>query len=124
MDSISSLYLKLVGFLFSFILLFIQSVVEVEYDAKQEEDDRYKAKMKEIEEVEQLREEKEPVKQTDDTFGDRMKFQIIKNLQLSIHNIHIVYEDRTTKPDHPFSFGITLNFMTFQVEILLLHFIS
>ena len=93
----------------------------MEYDAKQEEDDRYKAKMKEIDRIEQLHHEKDeqdPAKPTDDTFGDRMKFQIIKNLQLSIHNIHIVYEDRTTKPEHPFSFGITLNFMTFQVETI------
>jgi len=45
-----------------------------------------------------------------------MKLQIIQNLELSIHNIHIVYEDRTTKPNHPFSFGITLNSMTFQVK--------
>jgi hypothetical protein len=45
-----------------------------------------------------------------------MQLQIIQNLQLSIHNIHIVYEDKTTKPNHPFSFGITLNSMTFQVN--------
>jgi len=45
-----------------------------------------------------------------------MKLQIIQNLELSIHNIHIVYEDKTTKPNHPFAFGITLNSMTFQVK--------
>lgn len=58
-------------------------------------------------------------KDTDDTFGARMKLQIIQNLELSIHNIHIVYEDKTIKPNHPFSFGITLNSMTLQVEIYL-----
>ena len=45
-----------------------------------------------------------------------MKLQIIQNLELSIRNIHIVYEDKTTKPNHPFAFGITLNYITFQVE--------
>lgn len=122
MASMLSLCLKLVCF--SFIVLFnhfFQCIIEVEYDAKQEEDDRFRAKMKEIDRIEQLHHEKDEqdsAKPTDDTFGDRMKFQIIKNLQLSIHNIHIVYEDRTTKPNHPFSFGITLNSMTFQVETI------
>lgn len=55
-----------------------------------------------------------------DTFGARMKLQIIQNLELSIHNIHIVYEDRTTKPNHPFSFGITLDSMSLHVERYLL----
>lgn len=75
--------------------------------------------MKEVERIEQLHqetEEQDQTKKVDDTFGARMKLQIIQNLQLSIHNIHIVYEDRTTKPNHPFSFGITLNSMTFQVD--------
>jgi len=48
-----------------------------------------------------------------------MKLQIIQNLELSIHNIHIVYEDKTTKPNHPFAFGITLNSITFQVKQLI-----
>jgi vacuolar protein sorting-associated protein 13A/C len=57
------------------------------------------------------------MKETSDTFSARMQLQIIQNLELSIHNIHIVYEDKTTKPNHPFAFGITLNSITFQVEI-------
>ncbi len=56
------------------------------------------------------------IKETDDTFSARMKLQIIQNLELSIHHIHILYEDQTTIPNHPFTFGITLNSMTFQVE--------
>jgi len=57
------------------------------------------------------------MKETSDTFSARMQLQIIQNLELSIHNIHIVYEDKTTKPNHPFAFGITLNSISFQVEI-------
>jgi hypothetical protein len=62
-------------------------------------------------------ENKKQTEQTNDTFSARMKLQILQNLELSIHNIHIVYEDKTTKPDHPFSFGITLNSITLHVEI-------
>ena len=123
MDSIFLLYLKSVRCRCSSIRrLFIDTfsfAIEVEYNPKQEEDDRYRTKMKEVERIEQLRQETGEQDQTEnnnDTFGARMKLQIIQNLQLSIHNIHIVYEDRTTKLDHPFSFGITLNSMTFQVN--------
>ncbi len=64
-----------------------------------------------------FQENKKQIEQTNDTFSARMKLQILQNLELSIHNIHIVYEDKTTKPDHPFAFGITLNSIIFQVEI-------
>jgi vacuolar protein sorting-associated protein 13A/C len=50
-----------------------------------------------------------------DTFVERMQLQVIRNLELSIRNIHIVYEDKTTKPDHPFAFGITLNYIALHV---------
>lgn len=46
-----------------------------------------------------------------------MQLQVIRNLELSIRNIHVVYEDRTTKPDHPFAFGFTLNYITLHVNI-------
>ncbi|CAF2841774.1 unnamed protein product [Rotaria sp. Silwood2] len=46
-----------------------------------------------------------------DTFLERLQLHILRNLTLSISNIHIAYEDKTTKPDHPFSFGITLNYI-------------
>jgi vacuolar protein sorting-associated protein 13A/C len=62
-------------------------------------------------------ENKNKIEETNDTFSARMKLQILQNLELSIHNIHIVYEDKTTKPNHPFAFGITLNSMTFHVKI-------
>jgi vacuolar protein sorting-associated protein 13A/C len=44
-----------------------------------------------------------------------MQLQVIRNLELSIRNIHIVYEDKSTKPNHPFAFGITLNYISFHV---------
>lgn len=45
-----------------------------------------------------------------------MQLQVIRNLELSIENIHIVYEDKSTKPDHPFAFGITLNYIKLCVR--------
>jgi vacuolar protein sorting-associated protein 13A/C len=50
-----------------------------------------------------------------DTFAARMQLQVIRNLELSIQNIHIVYEDRSTKPSHPFALGITLSYIKLHV---------
>ncbi|CAF1073014.1 unnamed protein product [Rotaria sordida] len=94
--------------------------IEIEYNAKQDEKEQHEAKMKEVNKIEKLRKDKEAfedinnIEKDNDTFSARMKLQIMQNLELLIHNIHIVYEDKTTKPNHPFAFGITLNYITFQ----------
>jgi vacuolar protein sorting-associated protein 13A/C len=75
--------------------------------------------MKEVEKIEKLHNDKDTsneIVKDNDTFSARMQLQIIQNLELSIRDIHIVYEDKTTKPNHPFAFGITLNYISFQVR--------
>ena len=51
-----------------------------------------------------------------DTYMERIQLQILRNLELSIQNIHIVYEDRSTKPEHPFAVGITLDYIKLHVQ--------
>ena len=46
-----------------------------------------------------------------------MAAQIIKNLQIQIQNIHIRYEDAYTNPKHPFSIGVSLAELLFQVQL-------
>lgn len=50
----------------------------------------------------------------DDGFVEKLTTQIIKNVQLTIKNIHIRYEDKITRPGHPFSMGITLSNFSLQ----------
>jgi hypothetical protein len=74
--------------------------------------------MKEVRQVEKLRKEKETQsiidrKNKNNTFIERMELRIIQNLELSIQNIHIVYEDNI---NHPFSFGITINSISLHVN--------
>lgn len=45
----------------------------------------------------------------EDTFVEKLAAQIIKNVQIFIQHIHIRYEDRVTKPERPFSIGISLH---------------
>ncbi|CAF1279009.1 unnamed protein product [Rotaria magnacalcarata] len=99
--------------------LFLLAVpkTEVEYDAKRDEKDEYEMKMKEVQQIEELRKQREAEKNTqgndkNDTFIERIQLQILRNLELSMRNIHIAYEDKSSKPNHPFAFGITLNYFT------------
>jgi len=100
------------------LFLLVVPKTEVAYDAQRDEKEQHETKMREVKKVEELRKEKEAEKnaqgndKNSDTFVERMQLQIIRNLELSIQNIHIVYEDKTTKPNHPFSFGITLNYIS------------
>ncbi|KNC49059.1 vacuolar protein sorting-associated protein 13C [Thecamonas trahens ATCC 50062] len=43
-----------------------------------------------------------------DTFTSRLTAKVVDNIQVSIRNIHIRYEDDVTNPDAPFACGITL----------------
>jgi vacuolar protein sorting-associated protein 13A/C len=60
-------------------------------------------------------EDNKPDKKKDDTFAERIQIQIVRNLELQIKNIHIRYEDDFSKPDHPFSAGVTLNSIEIKV---------
>jgi hypothetical protein len=43
------------------------------------------------------------------TFVERMRLQIMQNMEITIRNLHISYETiSTTKLGHPFSFGLTI----------------
>uniref|UniRef100_A0A914WWB3 Uncharacterized protein n=1 Tax=Plectus sambesii TaxID=2011161 RepID=A0A914WWB3_9BILA len=49
-----------------------------------------------------------------DTFAEKMVTQVIKNLQVTVKNIHIRYEDKYTNRRRPFAAGITLDSLDFQ----------
>lgn len=49
-----------------------------------------------------------------DTFTEKLVTQIIKNLQVTIKDIHLRYEDNFSDPRNPFSLGFTLHNLSFQ----------
>lgn len=51
-----------------------------------------------------------------DSFVEKMVALIIKNLEIEIKNIHFRYEDCHTNPNHPFSIGVNLAGLFFQVK--------
>lgn len=45
---------------------------------------------------------------TNDGFINQLTTKIVDNLQFTMKNIHIRYEDNISDPGHPFAAGITL----------------
>lgn len=83
----------------------------VKYDQKTEEAIRVEAKRKLIEAYENSQKNKENTdveNSTGNSFVEKLSAQIIKNVQITIANIHIRYEDDLTNPQLPLAVGITL----------------
>ena len=53
----------------------------------------------------------------EDSFAEKLATNVIKNLQINIKDIHIRYEDRHSNPKKPFSVGVTLKELLFQVRL-------
>ena len=51
-----------------------------------------------------------------DSFAEKLFTNVIKNLELTIRNIHIRYEDKVTNPACPFSIGVTLHELSCRVS--------
>lgn len=63
----------------------------------------------------------EPKDPTADTFTEKMVAQVIKNLQVTIKNIHVRFEDKYTNRHRPFVAGVTLEGLNFQVSLLFIN---
>lgn len=44
-----------------------------------------------------------------DNFMNQLVSKIVDNLQISLNNIHVRYEDDISNPGHPFAAGVTLS---------------
>ncbi|XP_059483152.1 intermembrane lipid transfer protein Vps13 isoform X2 [Neocloeon triangulifer] len=85
---------------------------EVRYDPEKEDRLAQEAKQKEIarvEEAKKFEDLKGSTKKEDAGFVENLVAHIIKNVQVTIKDIHLRYEDRVTHPGSPFSLGVTLS---------------
>ncbi|KAJ8612730.1 hypothetical protein MRB53_037306 [Persea americana] len=86
---------------------------DAEYDAEEEERRAQALKMEKLESAELLKERnteglsKEEA-QKQQSFTASLTTAIIDNLQISVQNIHVRYEDSISAPGHPFAAGVTL----------------
>jgi len=86
---------------------------EAEYAEEEEKRRAHAVKMEKLENAELLREKNsegmsQEEQKKNQTFIESMVTTIVDNLQVTIKNIHIRYEDSIAAPGHPFALGITL----------------
>ncbi|RVX68760.1 hypothetical protein B0A52_07646 [Exophiala mesophila] len=90
---------------------------EDEYDPDEEEKRAVAVKLEKLESAELLKERNNESmspeeQQKNQSFTQSLVTAIVDNLQVSIKNVHLRYEDSIAAPGHPFAVGITLKEMS------------
>lgn len=86
---------------------------EAEYNEEEEERRKQRLKMEKLDSAELLKERSqeglssEEQKRTQ-SFTESLVTKIVDNLQVTVRNIHVRYEDAISAPGHPFALGVTL----------------
>ena len=83
------------------------------YDEEEEKRRRQAVKMGKLENAEMLKERtgdglSQEEQQKSQSFTESLITKIVDNLQISVKNIHVRYEDAISAPGHPFAVGFTL----------------
>ncbi|CZT04223.1 related to vacuolar protein sorting-associated protein VPS13 [Rhynchosporium graminicola] len=86
---------------------------DAEWDEEEEERRRQAVKIEQLDSAEMLKDRnQEGMSQEDQqksqSFTDSLVTKIVDNLQITIKNIHVRYEDSISAPGHPFALGVTL----------------
>ncbi|PCH06461.1 Vacuolar protein sorting-associated protein 13 [Penicillium occitanis (nom. inval.)] len=95
------------------VFLLAAPKVETDYDPEEEEKRAHNIKMDKLESAEILRERNaegmtQEEQKRNQSFTQSFTTAIVDNLQVSIKNVHIRYEDSIASPGHPFAVGMTL----------------
>ncbi|EXJ82284.1 hypothetical protein A1O3_06097 [Capronia epimyces CBS 606.96] len=90
---------------------------EDDYDAEEEEKRAVAVKLEKLESAELLKDRNTEAmspeeQQKNQSFTQSLATAIVDNLQVSIKNVHIRYEDSIATPGHPFAVGLTLKEMS------------
>lgn len=86
---------------------------EAEYNEEEEDRRKQRIKMEKLDSAELLKERsqeglsQEEQKRTQ-SFTESLVTKIVDNLQVTVKNIHVRYEDAISAPGHPFALGVTL----------------
>ena len=83
------------------------------WDDEEEERRRQAVKIEKLDSAELLKERNQEgmsqeEQQKNQSFTDSLVTKIVDNLQITVKNIHIRYEDSISAPGHPFALGLTL----------------
>ncbi|KAG6005238.1 hypothetical protein E4U21_000317 [Claviceps maximensis] len=86
---------------------------EAEYDEEEEERRRQRIKMEKLDSAELLKEKSQEgmsqeEQKKNESFTQSLATKVVDNLQVTVKNIHIRYEDAISAPGHPFALGLIL----------------
>lgn len=86
---------------------------DAEWDEEEEERRRQTLKIEKLDSAEMLKDRNQEgmsqeEQQKNQSFTDSLVTKIIDNLQITVKNIHVRYEDSISAPGHPFAIGLTL----------------
>ncbi|KAI1733917.1 hypothetical protein F4680DRAFT_368242 [Xylaria scruposa] len=86
---------------------------EAAYDPEEEDRRKQRIKMEKLDSAELLKERnQEGLSQEEQkksqSFTESLVTKIVDNLQVTVKNIHVRYEDSISAPGHPFALGVTL----------------
>ena len=97
------------------VRVLVKPNADIKYDEVKEETRRWEKKKRKLKKIEDARfntrtsdNKEENGEQESSSFGEKLGVAIVRNLQISIQNVHIRYEDTVSCPTSPFSIGITL----------------
>lgn len=86
---------------------------DAEWDEEEEEKRRQAVKIEKLDSAEMLKDRSQEglsqeEQQKNQSFTDSLVTKIVDNLQITVKNIHVRYEDSISAPGHPFALGLTL----------------
>jgi vacuolar protein sorting-associated protein 13A/C len=86
---------------------------DAEWDEEEEERRRQAVKIEKLDSAEMLKDRNQEgmsqeEQQKNQSFTDSLVTKIVDNLQITVKNIHVRYEDSISAPGHPFALGLTL----------------
>ncbi|KIK70982.1 hypothetical protein GYMLUDRAFT_33082 [Collybiopsis luxurians FD-317 M1] len=95
------------------VYLLVVPSTQSAYDPEEEEKRAHAAKMERLENAELLHMRGQAEQSSDESPQQQglwasLTAKIINNLQITVQNIHIRYEDKMSVPGHPFAAGVTL----------------
>ncbi|KAF2358028.1 VPS13 repeated coiled region, partial [Trinorchestia longiramus] len=100
------------------LVLLVAPNTSITYDKDKEEKLLHQTKMAMLDKIAEAQEKARAASQnssgpatasaTDDGYLEKLIAQIVRNIQVTIKDVHIRYEDSVSTPEHPFSFGVTL----------------
>ncbi|RMZ86779.1 hypothetical protein DV736_g5997, partial [Chaetothyriales sp. CBS 134916] len=99
------------------VFLLAAPKMEIDYNAEEEEKRASAVKLEKLESAELLKERNvesmsKEEEQKNQSFTQSFVNAIVDNVQVSIKNVHIRYEDSIATPGHPFAVGLTLKEMS------------